>query len=147
VAALMATARGFARAAAALAPDAREAYWAQGRTLLGAITGPGSRERLLARTAFEWAAASAAPATDALFALRPAAWVIVQAGGPDALALALLARAGESIPCLLIDTDVASDDPFARACRSPSAPISKTKPSAARRTCWRKSTRAWRRSR
>ncbi|HJV61953.1 MAG TPA: PD-(D/E)XK nuclease family protein [Albitalea sp.] len=111
--AVVQTAQAFARAAAAVAPGARAAYWARGRELLSAGAGPGGTERLLARVAFEWAAANAAAATDLLFALRPSAWIAVQAGGPDALAAALLSH-DAGIPALLIDADPPAEEPFAR---------------------------------
>ena len=113
VATLVDTAHALARAAAAVAPARRDAHWAAGRLLLGAVGGPGARERWLARVAFEWAAAGAAPASDALFALRPSAWVVVRSGGTDALAEAVLAAAPDGTPCLCIDADLSPHDPFA----------------------------------
>ena len=104
------TAQQMLAAAAAIAPDERGAWWAAARDILGPPGGPGSRERLLAQVALEWAARSATFDTDRLFALRPAAWVAVTAGGAEPLASALLAHAG--VPVLRIDTDVAADDPF-----------------------------------
>ncbi len=111
VAALVQTAHAVAASAATVAPAERELYWRRGRELLGAPSGPGATERLLARVAFEWAATSAPPATDGLFALRPSAWIVVQAGGSDALADQLLARADG--PCLRLDTDAPLEAPFA----------------------------------
>ena len=116
VAAMVHTAHALARGAAAVAPGQREAHWQRGRELLGAHSGPGAAERLLARVAFEWAAISVAPSTDALFALRPSAWIVVQAGGPDALSEQLLANAPG--PCLWMDTDAPLDDPFAGVART-----------------------------
>ncbi|HMC17201.1 MAG TPA: PD-(D/E)XK nuclease family protein [Albitalea sp.] len=113
VAALVVTAHAFARAAAAVAPVGRDAYWRGGRATLAAQTGPGATERALARVAFEWAAAMATPPTDALFGLRPAAWIVVQAGGADPLSMALLQAAPSAAERLLIDTDVSLDEPFA----------------------------------
>ncbi len=112
VAKLVSTAHALARAAAAVAPAERDTYWNEGRALLAAQGGPGATERALARVAFEWAAASAAPVTDALFDLRPSAWIAMQAGGADALTLSLLGAAPESSACLLLDADVALDAPF-----------------------------------
>jgi ATP-dependent helicase/nuclease subunit B len=112
VSAVVQTAHALARAAAAIPPERRENHWNRGRELLGAHGGPGATERMLARVAFEWAAASAAPLTDALYALRPAAWIAVQAGGADALALGVLSR-DTMIPALLIDADPPTDDPLA----------------------------------
>jgi ATP-dependent helicase/nuclease subunit B len=113
VAALVQTAHALARSAAAVPPDERDAHWLRGRELLAAHgAGPGATERLLARVAFEWAAASATPLTDALFALRPCAWIVVQAGGADALTERLLACAEAAAPCLWIDTDVPIAEPF-----------------------------------
>ena len=113
VAALVTTAHELARAAAAVAPHERAGYWRKGRATLAAQTGPGATERALARVAFEWAAAMATPPTDALFDLRPAAWIVVQAGAADALSMSLLQAAPDSAASLLIDTDVSLDEPFA----------------------------------
>lgn len=115
VSALVQTAHALARAADAVPPAQREVHWSQGRAWLGVPGlpgGPGARERLLLRVAFEWAAASAAPASDALFALRPSAWIVVQVGGADPLAHMLLAQAADATRCLLIDTDAPINMPF-----------------------------------
>ena len=112
VSAVIQTAHVLARAAHALPPARREAHWELGRALLATHAGPGARERLLARVAFEWAAASAAPATDALFGLRASAWIAVQAGGVDALTMNLLLQADAATPTLWIDTDADADDPI-----------------------------------
>lgn len=109
---LVQTAHALARAAATVPPAEREAHWRRGRELLGIGSGPGAAERLLARIALEWAAAAPVPPTDVLFTLRPAAWIVVQAGGPDALAHSLLAGADLLTPCLLLDADPPPDDPF-----------------------------------
>ena len=104
------TAQQMLAAAAAIAPDERDSWWAAAREMLRPPGGPGSRERLLGQIALEWAARSGSFDTDRLFALRPAAWVTVTAGGVEPLASALLGNAG--VPALQIDTDVAADDPF-----------------------------------
>ena len=104
---LVATAHAAVRACAGVAPDARDPWWAALRETLGPGAGPGGRERALARIALEWAALAPPPDTDRLFALRPAAWVSVQAGGSDKLVTALLERA--AAPCLVINTDLVAD--------------------------------------
>jgi len=114
VADVVQSAHKLARAAAAVPPTERAAYWSSGRALLAAQGGPGATERALARVAFEWAAASAAPSSDALFDLRPSAWMALQCGGPDALTLGLLGAASIDVPCLLLDADVPLDQPFDR---------------------------------
>ena len=106
--AVVQTAQAFARAAAAMPPDARAGHWAKGRELLSIAAGPGGTERMLGRIALEWAAASAEPATDGLFGLQPTAWIIVQAGGADPLAQAVLA-ASPQVPSLVVDADPAID--------------------------------------
>lgn len=111
--AVVQAAHAFARAAAVIAPQRRDAYWAQARQLLGATAGPGSMQRLLARVALEWAAAGGAPLTDRLFSWRPSAWIVVQAGGRSEMALALMSHDAR-IPGLIIDTDAAPADPFAQ---------------------------------
>jgi ATP-dependent helicase/nuclease subunit B len=123
LAAVVQTAQALARAAAAVPPTQRSAFWDRGRAALGALAGPGARERLLARVAFEWAAASATPQSDALHGLRPSAWIVVQAGGPDALCDGLLAEADASIPALLIDTDAPVENPFATTAASVRAEV------------------------
>jgi ATP-dependent helicase/nuclease subunit B len=114
VAAVVVTAQAFARAAAALPPTARAAHWARARETLMPINGPGASERLLARIALEWASFAPAPASDRLFeTIKPSAWIVVRAGGADALAASLIAAA--DVPALLIDTDALEADPFADA--------------------------------
>ena len=118
VAAVVDSAHAIARAAFALPPAQRAEHWERGRALLSLQTiaagMPGAHERLLGRVALEWAAAAAAPASDALFALRPAGWVALQAGGPDRLTQALLQHGASHAPCLWLDGDVDPADPFAR---------------------------------
>ncbi len=104
------TAHQFMAAAANEVPAGRDEFWTRARETLRSPGGPGSKERLLAQVALEWAARSGGAATDRLFALRPAAWVMVTAGGVDPLAEALL-LAGAA-PALRIDTDVDPADPF-----------------------------------
>ena len=104
------TAHQLMAAAAAVAPEERADWWARARALLPPPAGPGGKERLLAQVALEWAARSTPPASDRLFALRPAAWIVVVAGGADPLATALLQGAAGAV--LQIDTDVDPADPF-----------------------------------
>jgi ATP-dependent helicase/nuclease subunit B len=115
VAALVDAAHEFARAAAAQSPAQREAWWTQARALLAPLGGPGGSERLLARVALEWAAVSAAPPTDRLFALRPSAWIAVRCGGANRLVDTLLAQA--ECPTLLLDMDPGDVDPIAAMAR------------------------------
>ena len=107
---VVATAHEIARAAAAVPPNERPAHWGRARDLLAPLAGPGATARLLARVALEWASLAPAPATDRLFALQPSAWIVVQAGGPDALGLRLLGDAPER--ALLIDCDAPPERPF-----------------------------------
>jgi len=108
--AVVQTAQAMARAAAAVAPAERAAYWAHGRELLGTASGPGGLERALAQVALAWAAAAAPPATDVLFSLRPPVWIVVRAGGVDALVDSVVAKSDAS--CLVIDADPAGVDPI-----------------------------------
>lgn len=103
------TAAELMRAASAVAPDRRPAYWERARALLTPAPGPGATQRWLARTALEWAAQSTEPATDRLFALRPAAWIVLQAGGRDDLAHAVLEAAEDATPCCVVDADPPHD--------------------------------------
>ena len=106
-----AVARELVSAAASVPPADRLAWWSRARELLGRPAGPGGRERLLAHVALEWAARSGTGENDRLFALRPAGWVAVIAGGADPLADALLQQA--RVPTLRIDTDADPSRPFA----------------------------------
>jgi ATP-dependent helicase/nuclease subunit B len=101
------TAQRLARTAAAVGPGAREAWLARARALLAPEDGPGGTERLLARMALEWAAASGPWAGDALHAWQPGAWVLVEAGGEDPAARALLEAA--SCPTLRLQADPDGD--------------------------------------
>jgi ATP-dependent helicase/nuclease subunit B len=94
-------ASALARAAHALPPGQRKAYWEQARQQLPALGGPGAAERSLARWALEWAAAAAEPASDALFRLRPAGWVLLQ--GAEAQPLAEQVAQASGRPTLRLD--------------------------------------------
>ena len=107
VAALVQTAHDIAQAAFDINPADREAHWSSARALLSPSSGPGSQQRWLARVALEWAVQSAPPVTDRLFDLRPAAWIALQAGGPDPLVHSLMLGAAPDMPCLVIDADAA----------------------------------------
>ena len=111
---LVEAAHAFARAGNQQAPAQREAFWTQARGTLAEGPGPGGLERALALVALEWAAADArVPPTDALFDLRPSAWIQVQAGGPDPLARALLTAAStQGVPALCLVADVQLDEVF-----------------------------------
>lgn len=108
---LVEAAQQLLRAAHQRAPQQREAFWAEARIAVQAET-PGRFESALAQVALEWAASDARPAaTDVLFDLRPSAWIVLQAGGADPLAQALLRRAAErGIPALALIADVALDE-------------------------------------
>ena len=110
VARLVATAHALARAVETLPPGERAAWWSRARAGLAAAAGPGSRERMLAQVAIEWAALAPAAETDRLFDLRPSAWILVEAGGREPLDLAV-ASAGD-VPVLVIETDAPVDRPF-----------------------------------
>ena len=112
-----ATARELARAASSMAATSRPAWWQAARDALdGAVGGPAGLEKQLARIAVEWAAnAPEASSTDRLFEHRPSAWIAIQAGGADRLAMALLAQ-GDT-PALVVETDVPLDQPFSAVAR------------------------------
>ena len=107
---VVATAHTLLAAAAAIAPAERDAWWQRARELQRTHAAATGTERLLAQAAFAWAERASPPATDRVFALRPAAWVAVVAGGTDPLVHALLERA--PVPTLCIDADVDPLDPF-----------------------------------
>ena len=125
VATAVVTAHELWRAAGAKPPAARGEYWALARQLIGrghatsggfggvgavggvaGQSGPGGLEAALAQVAIEWACLAAPPATAILFDHQPSAWVIVSAGGDDAMAQALLANS--AVPALHINTGVAA---------------------------------------
>lgn len=107
---LVHTAQALARAAAQVPPHDRAAFLDSARQRLSQLdAGPGLLERALAQVALAWVVADdRQPATDALFALRPSAWIWLRAGGPDALAEALLAQA-DGLPTLCLDADLDLD--------------------------------------
>ncbi|MFO1329900.1 MAG: PD-(D/E)XK nuclease family protein [Rubrivivax sp.] len=108
---LLADAAAQLQQAAAQQPPAQRDRWWQDllATLPAPADGPGALEAALLRAAAAWAAETRGASTDRLFAQRPAAWVVVQIGGPDALAQALLERGGGALVAL----DPDPGDPFA----------------------------------
>ncbi|WP_374562458.1 PD-(D/E)XK nuclease family protein [Ideonella sp.] len=114
--ALVRSAEALQATAACHAPAVRDAWWGEARALLAGGSGPGGIERLLARIALEWAASGDAGDADALRRVRPSAWVLLRAGGPDRLADAVLAEAAaRGTPCLVLDADPPLDAPFTLA--------------------------------
>lgn len=104
IAHLVRTGHELARVAFDQHPDERAAYWLRVRDVLAPTDGLGAQDRRLARIAAEWAALAQAPASDRLFAFRPAGWVAICASSHDTLTLNLLDAAGRrGVPCLLID--------------------------------------------
>ena len=103
---LVAATHEIIRAAADVAPASRDDWWARLRDSCAPPSGPGGRERALARIAIEWAALAGAAPTDRLFALYPSAWIAIRAGGTDRMIDAVFGSARS--PCLVVDTDVAS---------------------------------------
>ena len=108
---LVATCHALVAAASRVDPAQRDAWWDSAREAIRVAVGPAVRERALAQIALEWATLAPLAATDRLFECRPAAWIAVQAGGSDTLVTSLFAAA--RVPCLVIDTDVHRDTPFA----------------------------------
>lgn len=100
------------RRAAALPPDARSEWEMRSRAALAPADGPGGLERLLARLALEWVAASSPWPDDRLFALRPGGLIVLQAGGADPMLQGLLDAARHDLPCLLLDADTNEADPL-----------------------------------
>ena len=107
------TAQALARARLALPPARRSAWLDEARARLGPLQGVGAEERSLARLALEWSAGADADRIDVLFALAPAAWVLLRAGAPEPLAEALLDAA--TVPVLRIAGDPVSLQPRADA--------------------------------
>jgi ATP-dependent helicase/nuclease subunit B len=111
------------QAALERAPEAREAYWADLQSRVLVASGPAAREASLLRGAVEWAAGSLQPSpnvspnvspnTEACFAHRPSAWIVLRLGGPEALSESLLGHAG--VPSLHLWADADEDAPFVGA--------------------------------
>jgi ATP-dependent helicase/nuclease subunit B len=106
---LVETAHALMRGAAQRPPLSRESFFDAARQRLEQQAGgPGDLERALGLVALAWVQADdRAPATDALFSQRPSAWLVLEAGGPDALAAALMAG---DVPVLRLQADVELDD-------------------------------------
>lgn len=97
------TAHLLARGAAQRPPAQRAAWFEQVRQRLQAGSGPGELERALGLVALAWVMADDRPApTDTLFGLRPSAWIVLEAGGPDPLAEALMTG---DVPALRLVAD------------------------------------------
>lgn len=112
---LVEAAQGFARHAQTLGPVGRAAFWPRARQALlngGLEGGPGELEQALSLVALEWAASDGrVPAADALFGLRPSAWLLLRAGGADALSDALLREAEtQGVACLVLDADASLEE-------------------------------------
>ncbi|MFG6489189.1 PD-(D/E)XK nuclease family protein [Roseateles sp. BYS78W] len=105
---LVETAHALARGAAQRAPQARQAFFEAARARLQLQAGgPGDLERALGLVAVAWVEADdRRPATDALFGQRPGAWLVLEVGGPDPLAHALMTR---DVPALRLQADVDLD--------------------------------------
>jgi len=104
---LVATVHELLHAMATKPPAARAATWAELERVLPPF---GRRERDLAAIAVRWAALAPPPRTDALFTLRPSAWIAIEAGGPDPLVGSLLAEG--SAPSLTLVLDPPEGAPF-----------------------------------
>lgn len=105
---LVETAHALARGAAQRPPQARPAFFDAARDRLQLQAGgPGDLERALGLVAVAWAEADDRRlATDALFTQRPSAWLVLEVGGPDPLAQALMAQ---GLPALRLQADVDLD--------------------------------------
>lgn len=111
IAAVVDLAHDLVRASRTLTPAQRDAYWANAQALLPLSSGPGALERRLARWAVELAQGAPAPHSDALFTLRPSAWVWLQCGGEDRL-IETLTQNGNEVPALCWNADDPGDTPF-----------------------------------
>lgn len=111
---LVLAAQWLSQAAAARAPAGREAWWSGVRSALPAAgSGPAPLVGGLARLAQAWAEQAGPTAADGLHALRPSAWIVLQAGGADAAVEALLGHAAaQGTPVLALLADGAGEDAF-----------------------------------
>jgi ATP-dependent helicase/nuclease subunit B len=107
------TAHTLQAAAAALPPHARARWWQRARDAAPTTSGPGTTDRLLVRSAIEWASISDGADSDRLFEHRPSAWIVVELGGDDALQRSLISAAdAQGIASLQWSLDARPDDPF-----------------------------------
>ena len=110
---LLELAQALQQAAHAQAPHARAAFWARARTVL-ARQGQDELEPALAQLACTWAEQGPPPATDALFRHPARAWVLLEAGRPDALARAVLSQAASpALRLTLADAEPSEPEPAA----------------------------------
>ncbi len=123
VAALVEAATTWHDALCARAPEVRGAWLEEARSRLAAASGPGERERVLARVGLEWAADSVArqpPASDLLFEARPSAWIALRAGGAQPLVEAVLSHAAaQGVPVCWLDEDPPVESLFDAAATLP----------------------------
>src|SRR5262245_32342180 len=75
---LVRTAHRVHAAAAALPPSERAHWWQRARDAAPNASGPGATDRLLLRSAIEWASISDGADSDRLFTHRPSAWIAVE---------------------------------------------------------------------
>ncbi|HET9643494.1 MAG TPA: PD-(D/E)XK nuclease family protein [Burkholderiaceae bacterium] len=108
---LVGSAHRLAHRLCGIAPAERDDWLLHARGLLDAPGDPAATERVLARAALEWAAASGPFATDPLFDIRPSGWILVQAGGKDLIGDGILGAAGD-VPCLVLQADRPDSDPL-----------------------------------
>lgn len=113
ISALVHSVHALLRAAAAVAPTQREAFWQRARETLPGAGDAWLIDSALQRIAVAWASTAPAPDTDRLFVRRPSAWIAVELGGDDALVAAVIAQAA-GVPCLRLGNGCANeDDPLA----------------------------------
>ena len=104
------TAQAVWRARAAVAPADRPGFDARAREAIPPGMGPGAGEGAPAAWAVEWAAATATPASDALFAHRAPAWIAMSAVALEPLVAARLQTAlDEGVPVLWLDAAAGLD--------------------------------------
>jgi ATP-dependent helicase/nuclease subunit B len=105
---LVETAHALARGAAQRPLPARDAFFELARERLQLQAGgPGDLECASGLVAVAWVATDdRRPTTDALFDQRPSAWLVLQVGGPDPLAQALMTQ---GVPALCLQADVDLD--------------------------------------
>jgi ATP-dependent helicase/nuclease subunit B len=101
------------RASAAQPPPSRPSWWVVAAEALQRPDGPGAVEAALGRVALQWAAMVPESPSDRLFSWSPSAWIVLEAGGADPVAEALLGQASlRGVPCLRLKADAPSPDPF-----------------------------------
>ncbi len=112
VADVVQAAHTLALGAAQQLPAMRAQWWTRAGLAAANDGNASGIDAALTRLAVNWAGLGDAPSSDGLGRLRPSAWVVLEAGGHDPGAQALLTQAKEQgVACLRVNADVQATSP------------------------------------